>query len=112
MRTVFISMPLIRKSKEEIENIQNVILTSVKEYLDNDDLFVVDTYAIDKKYIDHKYSGIEYMCERLKLLATRADCIAFFEGWENVQRCHLEHAYAEIFSIPCLYVEGVKDDNV
>lgn len=110
MRTLFISMQMIEKSKEEIGNIQNDILTCVKNYLDTKDIEVIDTYSIYEAYIKNKYSGIEHMCERLKLLS-KADYITFLDGWENVQRCHLEHAYAEIFSIPCLYVMEGKDND-
>ena len=112
MKKVFVSMPMMEKTYRTINSIQNAILTAIEEHPEvSDELQVIETYPLYKEYVNGNLSGIEHICERLKLLS-KADYIAFWEGWENVQRCHLEHAYAEIFSIPCFYLEEDKEEDV
>ncbi|MBQ6664049.1 MAG: hypothetical protein IJM68_00535 [Synergistaceae bacterium] len=93
-KKVFISMPMVGKSKEEILQAQHDVLVSVGNEL-NEEVEQVDSY------LDQELSPLGCLGESLKKMAT-ADYVAFAAGWENARGCKIERICAEAYGIPCI----------
>ena len=104
MKKVFISMPMNGKSRKEIEQMQDDILISVCNKL-NEKIEHIESY------LDNDLSPLGCLAENLKRMST-ADYVVFVEGWQNARGCIIERLCAERYGFEIIDVKPVIKEDI
>lgn len=102
---LFVSVPTMGRSDEDVEAVKQAALKRVRETLDPS-ATLTDSYchadAPAELYGDR--IGIWYLGESLKRLA-ESETAFFADGWEAARGCRIEHAVCREYNIPILYAD-------
>ena len=99
MKKIFISMPMMDKTQEEINREQERLLMLACEYL-KEAVSQIDTYLGG-----HQYTPLECLGENIKRMS-EADCVIFSDCWENARGCRIEYACARDYGKKILLEHG------
>ena len=105
MKKLFISQPMGGKSEEEILKLREDAIKAVKDYCNDSDIEVIDSY-IETAPADA--SPFWYLGESIKMLAD-ADIVFLVDGWQNARGCKVEYICALEYGIPCI---SIVSDNI
>lgn len=87
MKSVFISLPMAGKTKEQILSEQKELLGKLREMFPQEDIVQKESY------LDKELSPLGCLGESLKIMAT-ADIVAFPNDYYDARGCKLEYEAA------------------
>lgn len=91
MKKVFISQPMDGKTNDEIFEERDIALLEIKQKI-NDDVKLIDSFC------NEELTPLEYLAYSIKCLS-KADIAYFAKGWQDNQRCLIEHRCAMQYDI-------------
>lgn len=105
MKKAMISQPMAGKTREEILQVKEKAVKSLKEK----GYEVINTYFEDFNESEFKNKPLAYLAESLKEMA-KCDCVYFCKGWETTRGCKLEHFAAMEYGLDIIE-DYTKDFN-
>lgn len=92
---LFISQPMKDKTDEEIKQVREEAIQSVKEKFPDEEIEVIDSFF---ENAPHDARPLWFLAKSLELLST-ADIAYFCKGWEEARGCKIENTCAIEYGI-------------
>lgn len=112
MINVYISQPMSKLTKQQVDIKRKDIINKIKKYFETEDInfLYLDKQEPSCEDMHIKNKDLYYLSLSIKDMVS-ADVVVMAAGWEHSRKCNIEHSCAKNFDILTIY-EQLKYVNI